>query len=102
MKSVYLRFMSDDSSDANKSELMRVQNENEKLVQQVSATEYEMKKIAQELKTERSKNTRLANRIGVLSTKLKEIKSSEMSQVNAKHISHCLSLLCQYFYGLYL
>lgn len=88
MKSVYLRFMSDESSDANTSELMRIQSENVKLVQQISAHEYEMKKIAQELKAEKSKNTRLTSKIGVLSTKLKEVKNSKSPQVNWQIICH--------------
>lgn len=84
MKSVYLRFMSDDPSAANADELMRVQSENEELVKQVSLHEHEMKKIAQALKTERSKNTRLANKVGVLSTKLKEIKNADTTPVKVK------------------
>lgn len=73
MKSIYLRFMSDESSVSNVSEMVRVQSENEKLVHQISANEIAMKKMAQELKTERSKNTRLVNKVGVLSAKLKEV-----------------------------
>lgn len=67
--------MSDDSSDANVFELVRLQNENKKLAHQISDQEYVMKKLAQELKTERSKNTRLEKKVGILSAKLKDNKS---------------------------
>lgn len=85
MKSVYLHFVSDDTSDANISELVRVQDENVKLVQQISSHEYEMKALALEVKALRSKNTRLTNKVGVLSTTLKEIKNLEMPQVGRQN-----------------
>lgn len=77
--------MSDESSNANITELIRVQSENERLVEQISKNEYAMKKMALELKTERSKNTRLMNKVGVLSAKLKEIDTPSKVKADQYH-----------------
>lgn len=58
------------------SELVRVRKEKEQLIFQMSENEIAMKKIAKELKAERSKNTRLANKIGKLSAESHHKKKS--------------------------
>lgn len=60
---------------------MRVQGENVKLVKQISVHEYDLKVLALEVKTLRAKNTRLANKVGVLTTTLKETKNTDTPQV---------------------
>lgn len=81
-KPVFLRYMANDSP-TKVSELVRVRKEKEQLIFQMSENEIAMKKIAKELKAERSKNTRLANKIGKLSAELHhKKKSSSPSKVS--------------------
>lgn len=76
MKPIFLRFIQDDSIPS-ANELVHLQSENVKLIHRISEKEDEIRKIGNELKTERSKNTRLENRVEKLLAQLKEHENLE-------------------------
>lgn len=76
MKTVYFRYMSNDAEETI-AQLLRVQDENAKLTRQINQNKSEMIELAQKLKTEKAKSTRLTKKIGTLSGKLKDVENYE-------------------------